>query len=365
VATLGNPDEVWAIPMRRTVLGLILLLAATGGAAGAQIGTLSRSAAAVTAEGLLAADVPWSTVREVAGPRWWPEPPSFDTVVYQDDPMPKAAVTQTFSEVNGKGRIVTRLYAYGSRDDSAAYLSNATLVGDVIDHGSPAVGDDHAFYRTTLPDGMPATRFLFTRGRVAVAIQVDSRWTKGDMARLARPIDDRVEALLAGRLAPPAIPAATLARLPRNAAGQVLGTALIPAEAWAMSLRNGNRLQLRDTLVQGGSGTLAFRRYLRDGSRSEVLETTLFAFRSGSAAAAWFAPFRAGVAKNAKTSLNPGSTGGRAAFRYQFTNYELQFVAGKYVGDVFCWTPYAGEPSRECEQAVRKLAERWYTQLAR
>ena len=350
--------------MRRIVVVLVLLLVAAT-SAGARTGASSRGAVTVTAEGLLAADVPWSTVRQVAGPKWWPEPPGFDTVVLQDDPMPRAAVTQSFAEVGGKHHLVTRLYAFPSRSASALYLSNATLVGDVIDHASPAVGDEHAFYRTTLPDSTPATRFHFTRGAIGVAIQVDAAWTKTDIERIARPIDERVKALLAGKLRPPAIPASTLARLPRKAPGQVLGTALVPAEAWATTVRNGNRLQLRNALVRGGSPTLAFRRYLRAGSRTEVIEATLFSFRTGAAATAWFAPFAAGVAKSPKTALDPGATGGKAAFRLQFTNYELQFVAGKVVGDVFCWTPYTGEPSKDCEAAVRTLAERWYAQLAR
>ncbi len=350
--------------MRLTVVvSVLLLVAATG--AGARTGAPSRSVATVTAEGLLAADVPWSMVQQIAGPQWWPEPPGFDTVVLQDDPMPQAAVTQAFAEVGGKRRLVTRLYAFRNRGDSALHLSNATLVGDVIDRDKPAVGDDHAFYRTTLPDSRPATRFHFTRGAVAVAIEVDAAWTKADIERLARPIDERIRALLAGKLRPSSIPATMLAKLPHQAPGQVLGTAVLPAEAWAMSVRSGNRLQLRNALVRGGSPTLAFRRYLRAGSHNEVIETTLFSFRSGAAATAWSAPFRAGVAKSPRTALDPGSTGGKAAFRLQFTNYELQFVAGKVVGDVFCWTPYAGEPSKECEVAVRTLAERWYAQLAR
>jgi hypothetical protein len=158
-----------------------------------------------------------------------------------------------------------------------------------------------------------------------------------------------------------------LARLPSDASapGRVLGTALLPAEAWAMIVRNGNRLQLRDTLVRSGNRIFVFRRYLRQGSRQEVVETAVFAFPNAGAAQSFVAPFRAGVARSPKTALDPGQTGNASAFRYQFTNYELQFAAGRFVGDVFCWAPFSAEPSKACETAARGLAERWYAELAR
>src|SRR4051794_38039541 len=215
--------------MRRIVLALLLLALATGSAGAAP------AAAPPTAEALLAADVPWATVQQVAGKSWWPEPPSFDTVVFQDAPMPAAAVTQTFVDTSGGGRITTSLYAYRSPGDSAVFLSNATLVGDVIDRERPGVGEERGYYVATLPDRSRATRLYFIRGPVAVAIQASGTWSRERVAQLARPIDDRVQALLAGKLRAPAIPAAQLARLPVGGASarRVLGTALIPAEAWA------------------------------------------------------------------------------------------------------------------------------------
>src|SRR5215211_7192319 len=103
--------------MRRTVLALLVLSLATGSAGAAP------AAAPPGAEALLAADVPWSTVQQVAGKSWWPEAPSFDTVVYQDDPMPAAAVTQTFVDTRGGGESRTTLYAYRAARTSGVFLS--------------------------------------------------------------------------------------------------------------------------------------------------------------------------------------------------------------------------------------------------
>jgi hypothetical protein len=352
--------------MRRIVLALLLLLVVAG-SAGARNSVQRAGTSSISGEALLAAGVPWVTVQEVAGRNWWPEPPSFDTRVFQDDPTPKTAVTQVYDEVGGKGRIAVSLYAYGSREQSSLYVNYATLVGDVIDREQPAVGEGHAFYRTVLPDKTHATRFYFFRGRVAAAIQVNSDWSRAKIARLAKPIDAQIQELLAGNLRPTAVPASMLARLPSAAAapGPVLGTALLPAEAWATIVHNGSPLQLRNSLVESGNKTFLFRRYLRHGSRREVLETTLFAFPSAGAASSFVAPFRAGVNRSPKTALDPGQTGDDSAFRYEFTNYELQFAAGRFVGDVFCWAPFSAEPSKACETAARGLAERWYAELSR
>ena len=95
-----------------------------------------------------------------------------------------------------------------------------------------------------------------------------------------------------------------------------------------------------------------------------MLETTLFTFPTAAFTSGWFAPFGAGV-KHSKDSLDPGATGTHSAFRQGRDNYELRFAVGRYVGDVFCYAPFVTNPSAECEGVVRRLAERWYAQLAR
>ena len=90
--------------------------------------------------------------------------------------------------------------------------------------------------------------------------------------------------------------------------------------------------------------------------------TTEFTFPTAAAAHAWFTPFATAV-KGGSTSLPPGVTGDRAAFRYSFGSYELQFVAGRFVGDVFCWAPFTSGASPACEYAARALAEQWFHQL--
>jgi len=345
--------------LRAGLLALVLLVAA-GGAAAAPLAPTP-----LTAEALLAANVSAKTVQTVAGPNWWPEPPAFDTVVFQSDPQPKLTTGVTFEERGGTATITATLYAFRSSDQSTKFLLYAELVGPPVDERNPAVGERRAYYRTTLSSGAPATRLYFTRGRVGVSVEVNGEsWSAAKIGAIAHPIDDGIQGLLSGELKPPAIAAADLARMPRSgiAPGALLGTAAISNEAWATVDRDNTPVRVRDGLTKRGAHVL-FRRYLRRGSPTDVIETTLFTFPTAGSASGWFAPFGAGVA-HSQGSLDPGATGAHSAFRQGRDNYELRFAVGRYVGDVFCYAPFVTNPSAACEGAVRKLAEHWYTQLA-
>jgi hypothetical protein len=63
----------------------------------------------LTAEALLAAEVPAKAVQAVAGGYWWPEPPAFDTVVFQSDPQPKLTTGVTFEQLGGDATITATL----------------------------------------------------------------------------------------------------------------------------------------------------------------------------------------------------------------------------------------------------------------
>jgi hypothetical protein len=345
--------------VRAGLLALVLLL--TAGTAGA-----TRSVATpLTAEALLAANVPWQTVEQVAGGRWWPDPPAFDTVVFQSDPQPKVTTGVTFEQLGGNGKITTTLYAFRSAEQSLKFLLYAELVGPPVDEKNPVVGERRAYYRTTLPDGRPVTRLYFMRGRVGVAIEVSGEnWSAAKIAGIAQPIDEGVRGLLSGSLKTPPIPAAELARMPPASAapGALLGTTELAKEAWATVDRDAPPMQIRDTLSKAGAKIL-FRRYLRQGSPTDVIETTLFTLGSRGAASAWFRPFGTGV-RGGESALDPGRTGSQSAYRHGRDNYELRFAVGRYVGDVFCYAPFVQDPSPACEDAVRKVAERWYAELS-
>ena len=273
-------------------LALLALTIATAAPAATTAGTPR-----FTGEALLAANVPWATVQQVAGKSFWPELPAFNTTIDEEEPQPLAAVSQVFDDIKGKTTITTRLYAYPSPEISLEFLQSAAIVPGSIDQDSPAVGDQHFYYVTSLTSGVHSTRLYFVHKQIGVEIQVDGAlWSRSKIAALADPIDQRLGQLLAGTLKAPPIPAAQLAHLPtRGLPGPVLGTAIVPAEAWANMSHNGSTSAIRSKLVATGNATFPFRRYLRQGSRTDVVEVALLTFPTAAAALAWNQPFSAGV----------------------------------------------------------------------
>ena len=273
-------------------LALLALTIATAAPAATTAGTPR-----FTGEALLAANVPWATVQQVAGKSFWPELPAFNTTIDEEEPQPLAAVSQVFDEIKGKTTITTRLYAYPSAGDQPRVPAVRGDRPGSIDQDSPAVGDQHFYYVTSLTSGVHSTRLYFVHKQIGVEIQVDGAlWSRSKIAALADPIDQRLGQLLAGTLKTPPIPAAQLAHLPtRGLPGPVLGTAMVPAEAWANMSHNGSMSAIRSKLVATGNATFPFRRYLRQGSRTDVVEVALLTFPTAAAALAWNQPFSAGV----------------------------------------------------------------------
>jgi hypothetical protein len=271
----------------------------------------------------------------------------------------------TFVKLGSDARISSTLYAFASEGQAVKFLLFAELVGPAVDEKNPVIGDRRAYYTTTLADGRPATRLFFIHGRVGVSVQVNGEaWSAAKIASLAQPIDRGIAGLLAGTLGASSHPASDAARMPSAAAapGLLLGTAAISNETWATVDRDAAPQRVRNGLASRGA-ELLFRRYLRRGSPTDVIETTLFTFGKASQASSWFQPFGKGV-KSSKNALDPGKTGAHAAYRHVRDNYELRFVAGRFVADVFCYAPFVQSPSADCEAAVRTTAERWFAQLS-
>ena len=350
--------------MRRIFL-LPVLVVALGGAA---VQPADAKRGTITPEALLASGLQWQTVKAVAGATYWPQPPAFNSIVDQEDPQPITAVGQSFVQIGGTGKITGQIFAFRNADVSLQYLQTQAIVGDDIDQVKPAVGDQHFYYVTTLSGGRSATRFVFIHGAIGAEIEVTGKvWSRERIAQLATPIDEAIGKLLAGTLPVPPVPPAQAALLPPASAapGPSLGTASVPAEAWATVIHKGTPQSIRDTLVRSRNATFPFRRYLRRNSPSDVIETSVFVFPTAAAAKAWFAPFAAGVKQHPEGVLDAGATGSQSAFRLQLENYELQFVAGRYVADVFCWAPFVARATPDCEAATRALAETWFTSLTR
>src|SRR5262245_30795149 len=101
--------------LRRTAAALILVLAGMLATT-----TADAAKAPVGAEALLAAGIPWATVRDVAGPDWWPGVPQFETPPLFRQPLPKqprVVASQWYVRPGADLSIQTTLFAFaGSRE---------------------------------------------------------------------------------------------------------------------------------------------------------------------------------------------------------------------------------------------------------
>lgn len=330
----------------------------------------SHAAIEVTPEALLAAGLQWRDVTEVLpnGADWWPSLPQFNTGI---EPGSKAsiAVVQEFNLVSREFQKVM--------DD--------TLVGTVLAFETES-GAKADYARRVKSDGgrsirgprVRADQWRFSKTGEFPAVTATLRWRLGrlvgrisgttasgpdakTLAALYERVRRRLTSVLTGRFRAPTLSAQERALLPPAAAapGEELGTAKVPAAAWATVDLSEKPLDVRAFLENGGADSLLFRRYLA-GAAGNVVEVVLFPFTDAQVARNWV---RGLISTLESSALDPGSTGDQSGFGVLEDNYELQFAKGRAAGDVSCYGAFEAKTSAACEGIVRKLAESWYAAL--
>jgi len=333
---------------------------------------------ALTADDLFAALHPVELRRYLAnGSAWWPAFPQFNVGIGDQAPGLRFYLVQPFERVGDgqPGRLEFTLLLY---DDPAAAAEDfrgrlaAQSDGGGTPVSGPALGERVRYFQRQsrqfekLPfESTVRVQFRQFVSRVTV-FSPTAYETPQVLAGYAARVIDRAGALVSGQLRGAALPQALAALMPPAAVasriGPVLGSAVVPVEAWAVADTSGDPVKTQARIRRGGVDALGFRRYGLAADRAQVVETTLFVFASRAAAASWVSSFVREASREG--ALTPGAVGRDAAFTaYGGNFYELQFAAGRYVGDVSCFAPF-GRTSPACEPAVRALAEAWYAVLA-
>ncbi|MCL5275374.1 MAG: hypothetical protein M1434_11635 [Chloroflexi bacterium] len=347
---------------------------------------LPTPASALTAEDLLAAALSPADVQKlIPDPnQWWPEFPQFNvgfsaSTTGKKVPGEQFFVLQNYRQVSplAQGRVESGLTLYVD-DKSAA--DSFTALPDTNDKGGvpmdgPAIGDESRYFtRCEKPCGPSATKTPYETtlrfrvgaiiGRISIFYQL-GYGTAEALAKYAEPVVEKSRALLSGHLKATPLPGQYGSQLPAASAdvGPILGSSVNPVESWALIDTSGKPEKVRDQLRSLGATELGFRRFALPADRDQVVEVTLFPFSDDKAAATWIQTFLHNARSSAGT-LDAGNTGKLSAFeKTPDGDYELQFAAGSFVGDVFCYAPYASTSSA-CEAPVRRLAERWYAALS-
>lgn len=302
---------------------------------------------------------------------WWPELPAF-WVGMDGLPGKRFHVAWNYSNIAdgcGNLQVATNLFQdeQTARDGFKSIAEEDKQNATIAD--GPKIGDECQYITRKGDDGkfetMVRYRVRETVGRVNLFLP-DGFAKPEEVAKLAVPVVHRINWLLDGKLATKLIPAETEALLPPAQAadlvGPVMGTAVIPLNAWASTDTFGNPKWVQSELMNGGVTQLALRRYAVRADADHVVEVNLFAFADEESASKFVQRFIKETEQHIK--LNPGRTGSISACAYNkdLAYYELQFAKGRIACDVCGFAPFA-DTLPLVEKPVRELAELWYKSL--
>src|SRR3972149_4109403 len=126
----------------------------------------------------------------------------------------------------------------------------------------------------------------------------------------------RIQELLEGSFSADPIPKDISELLPSESAaepaGEIFGSAVRPAQSWAIFDTSGDPEEVLDKLQGVGASELGLRRYGLEADESSVIEVVLFPMEDEDGAQDWVHEF-SGAAEDAGT-LDAGDTGGDSAF---------------------------------------------------
>jgi hypothetical protein len=299
--------------------------------------------------------------------QWWPLPPEFlGTLDFV--PGLKTLVVQTFRATgeNRTDRLLVSLSLYAGREVAEARFHDLLLddirsYGPVASH-APDIGEEARLHLGAQPRG--ATLRLHA-GPFVLRL---THWSAGplmsqeELAKLARPVLGRLEAMKNGKRPGPRLPDLAAALPPEGGAfSPILGTAAGPAEWGAFLPVEGDMLpsaQWRDFLIQQMSPPeILTRRYALKSVAGTVVDVTLFPMADPGSAQAWMNLDRESRDQS-RVQLMPLPSLPSYQVRpsgERGTSLDLLFAKGRYVGEVSCGAPLS-YASGACEKAVLDMA---------
>lgn len=336
------------------------------------------SVAKIKPEDLLMATLTRADLSKLVGnaDAWWPTFPAFYVPPFAGDPLAsnpgqRFLVAQGYQQVGAaSGTIQTAITLFDNDSDASTAFANLAHTRDQggTPGSGPAVGEESRYYthQGPLTGALPYDAVLrFRTGPVIVKVTESSPTgfaTPADLARIGKVVLEKTQHVLTGQVAAPVIPSELASVMPPGTPdlGPISGTAVVSPESWALVDQKGNSQKVLNGLVNRGVTELGYRVYSLPTNHEEYLEVTLFPAKTNQDAIDWVQGWVENVRKSG--SLAPGKTGAYAAFQRGGQFYELMFAKGNYAVDVTCTAPW-GKISADCEPAVRRLAEGWYSAL--
>lgn len=349
-----------------------IILLITAGLALASVCS-AKPVSEITPEDLLATSFTQYDARQLLPDpqNWWPELPALN-VGLDMVPGKRFHVVWNYRNISdgcGNLQVATNLFEseQAARDGFKTIVDEDKQGAQVVE--GPQVGEQCMYINLRGDDGRYETRLRYqvreTVGRISL-LAAENYPNPQEVAKLAAPVVNRINWLLDGRLAPKPIPADIEALMPPAKAveisGPVLGTTVMPVDAWASIDTFGDPSWIKKTLMSGGVTQLGLRRYAVKGNTDHAIEVTLFKFADEESAKKWVQIFINESRQHDR--LNPGRTGQVSVYEHNqdVGCYELQFAKGKIACDICGFAPLT-DTLPLVEKPVRELAELWYRSL--
>lgn len=348
----------------------------------ASIGILSAPATAqsaprpvseITPDDLISATLRASDLAQIVpdAQNWWPKFPEF---IRSAAPPPgeRFFVAQNYAQPSGVQKLEVRSGLILFDDAAAAKAGLAGIRttddadGAIVD--GPSVGDESYFFTRITDEAEFETTVRFRTGpvigRISGFSQTEFR-PPTEISAFAPPVLNHVAAVMDGTLkASPLSPEQTAWLPPLSASanvGPILGSAAVPAEAWALIDTEDNAGSTLERLHRLGATQLLYREYELAGHPGHSVDVTVFPFNDEAAAIAWAKEFDDSI--QADQRLTAGQIGQHGAFVTSGELYEIQFASSRFAVDLSCFA-VGVDLSTDCEPMLRDFAEKWYAAMS-
>jgi hypothetical protein len=320
---------------------------------------------------LAAVPAPTDVPGVVATPaNYWPQFPQFNVGPANAEPRAgeRFYLVQNFTKFDDQEQsrleVSVLLFATGKQAHRAFMDMSSEIAQGAKALPAPHLGDESRYF--VLSARPSETIMRYRVGPLTGRVTLYSRGAPASMDAVRTygvALVGKLQDVLDGKLAAPSLPADFAAVMPPAAVatqvGPILGSAVVPVEAWALMDTSRDPVKIRDLLKAGGVTNLYYRRYAVSGLPGQVLETTAFQFNNAQAASDWVWLFIRQVAAHGPV-YDPGNTGVLRAFTLVGgSNFELQFAKGRLVGDVSGMAPF-GDLDPRLQPRVRQAAELWF-----
>jgi hypothetical protein len=311
-----------------------------------------------------AANPTLADVRTLLGDsNWWPGPPSFGVPPLDSSTMPfneKFHVITRFAHV---GTAQTFEIEYSLWDTTTSATTQMTNIQSAFGTSASGVkvGDQALYYGSKTTGAAPFGTVTFVRiGQILTTITLslkDALPTVAKLGKIAAKVTSRLKDVLSGKVhASPLSASDQLLLPPQGPDITLLGSLVLPVEAFAVMSGTPSPEALAGILHTSGVDSIVFGDYVLDGDTHMEVRAGLFNFTTTQDASAWVDTLRG------SNALDPSGI----ALYYDAGSgqYFSLFSAGTKAAMLVCRSTSDVEAaSRACELPLARVAPAWQLSL--